>query len=73
MSRPDGRIEIVYGAVENKRGGWRPVATVNGKNLVDEYWPHGLSQHDAEEWAKYCAEEEAGRFTGDWDISIEKA
>lgn len=70
----EGRIKIEYGAIENKNeisGGFLPLIWVNGRPVGDTF-ARGLDLEVAEELAVELAREEAARYTGDWNVTIEK-
>jgi hypothetical protein len=68
------RIRIHYFAVPNentKRGGWMPVYEINGKLHGDTYGK-GFDQDEALERAEERASEEAKRYRGDWDVTVDR-
>jgi hypothetical protein len=68
-----GRVEIGYGVVVNActlSGGWLPVYTVNGRQYGNTYSRHGLDKADAISAARSAAQEEACKYIGDWEVSV---
>ena len=66
-------IVIQYGVVPNEyktKGGWLPVIWVNGKQYGSTYSDFTYDREDALIAAKERAEEEASRYTGDWNIMV---
>jgi hypothetical protein len=74
LNAQEGRIEIRYFAILNKRKdcGWLPMVTNNGHRLGDTYCSVGYSKEEAEEIALENAKREAEHYLGDWTITITK-
>ncbi len=70
----DGTIVVRYGARANEREGqgWLPCVTVNGASRCDPWRWRGYDRDEAEARAEQIAREEASRFVGDWQITIER-
>lgn len=68
------RVTIHWYAVPNtntRRGGWSPVFDLNGKQHGSPY-SQGYDLATALEMARAEADEEAGRYVGDWDVIVAK-
>lgn len=68
------RVEIRWHVVPNAdtlRGGWMPVYDLDGKQRGSTYGK-GYDLETALQMAKDDAEQEASRYTGDWDVSVEQ-
>ena len=68
----DGAIKIEYAAVLNAREGygWIPLLWVNGHQRGATYRNNGGDQDWAHDEAERLAHDEAGRYCGDWDITL---
>lgn len=72
MNNP--RIKVEYGAVSNAntyKGGWLPVIRVNGKQYGDTWSSKAFDRDQATELARHAAVEEASKFVGCWEVTIE--
>ena len=69
-----GEIFIVARAVPNAANNreWLPVYTVNGHLHGDIYAATGYSKTEAESLALQCAQAEADRYIGDWNVIVAK-
>ena len=66
------RVTIYWYAIPNENkscGGWMPVIEHNGKQRGHTYGK-GYELEDAIMMAKADAEEQASRYTGDWDVVV---
>jgi hypothetical protein len=66
------RVTIYWYVVPNaneRRGGWMPVYDHNGR-LRGNTYGRGYELETALRMAKADAEEEAGRYVGDWDVIV---
>lgn len=66
------RIVVKYGVVRNRAhdGGWRPVYVVNRGPVHGYTYGRGLDHADALREARAMANEEAGRFRGDYCVTV---
>lgn len=67
------RVEIRYGVVKNTReenSGWVPWMTSPVSKSKSSWDVRCLTREEALEEAKSRAEDEAGRYGGDWDIAV---
>jgi hypothetical protein len=70
MTNTDDKIAIQYGVRSADAGGWLPVMVRNGK----EHWSWrrtGYAQGTALAMAYADARDEASRYSGDWNVSVE--
>jgi hypothetical protein len=68
------RVLIQWHAIPNEnkaRGGWMPVYDRDGKTRGHTYGK-GYDLEAALEMARVDAEEEAARYVGDWDVTVEQ-
>ena len=72
---PDDRIRIEYDAIPNGRGpgyGWIPMVWKNGRMEGSTWYEKGTDRDSAVEAAQWMAEQEADRYCGDWDVTVER-
>jgi hypothetical protein len=70
----DGTIAIEWLAAPNARGGgFVPLIRINGRTCGHRYLLHGLDLEAAELAAQELAADEAGRYIGDWTVTVVKA
>ena len=76
MSRSDThtRVLIQWHVIPNEdkhRGGWMPVYDLDGKTRGNTYGK-GYELEAALEMARVDGEEEAARYVGDWNVTVEQ-
>lgn len=67
------RVEVQYGAVENKNkhaGGYLPIVDINGRKEGDTWSRAGLSREEAVELARRYAIQELDKCRGDYVFSL---
>jgi hypothetical protein len=64
-------VAICYGAVKNGSGnGYLPIIVVSGWRKGNTYQSSGYDLDEASALALQMAEEERGRYSGDWRITM---